>query len=145
MFGLSGIGAVLRILGSMNPFHHSCQRREMMLRLQSYQSSMHLPVERIKPLIAHWTFDRANEGILIDASGNGNDGQLTGAAKLIPDHIGSALSLNGDGGYVECSNESAFDLRDEMAVSCWIRVKAFTPFARRRFCGVCGGGGAFRW
>jgi serine/threonine protein kinase len=102
------------------------QRREMELRLKSYQSGTQLHVEHIKPLIAHWTFDHVDGRMLTDASGNGHDAQLMGAARLAPDQVGSVLLLGSEGGHVECPDESAFDLRNEMAISCWIRVDAFT-------------------
>ena len=103
-------------------------RREMVLRLDSYQSEKHLHEERIKPIIARWSFDQMNEGILTDTSRNGNHAQLMGAARLAPDQGGSALLLGREGGYVECPNESAFDLRDEIAISCWIRADALTGY-----------------
>jgi len=104
------------------------KQRDMRLRLDSYQSGAHLHVERIKPLLAHWTFDHVNGRMLTDASGNGHDAQLMGAAKLAPEQVGSALLLGSERGYVECADESAFDLRDEMAISFWIRVDAFVKY-----------------
>jgi len=101
------------------------KRREMTLRLKSYRSGMHLHVERIKPLVAHWTFDHANGRALADASGNGHDAQLVGAAKLAPEQVGYALLLGSEGGHVECPDEFTLDLRDEMAISCWIKVATF--------------------
>ena len=77
-------------------------------------------------LVAWWEFDKADGRKVIDSSGNDLDGKLVGGAKIVTDsERGNVLSLDGDGDYVDCGNDSAFGITGSITVACWIKVNAF--------------------
>ena len=77
-------------------------------------------------MIAWWKFDEAEDARVLDSSGNNLHGRLLGDAKIVPDSArGKVLSLDGDGDYVDCGNNPLFDIRDEITIAAWIKVKAF--------------------
>jgi hypothetical protein len=74
-------------------------------------------------LVAWYKFDEVNEDITPDSSGSGLRGKLIGDAKIISDtKRGNVLSLDGDGDYVYCGNNPAFNLRDEITVAVWVNI-----------------------
>ena len=73
-------------------------------------------------LVAWWKFDRAEDGNIMDLSGNGLHGKLMGNAKIASDpERGNILSLNGNS-YVDCGRNPAFDITGSLTVACWIKV-----------------------
>jgi len=77
-------------------------------------------------MIGWWKFEEAKGGVTVDSSGNDLDGKLVGGAHIISDPVrGNVLSLDGDGDYVDCGKDSAFDITDEITVEGWIKVNMF--------------------
>ena len=62
---------------------------------------------RTGQLIACWKFDEIEGHNIADSSGNSLDGMLAGDARITGDvERGNVLSLDGDGDYVDCGNNS---------------------------------------
>jgi TolA-binding protein len=74
-------------------------------------------------LVAHYEF----EGNAADTSGfqPKADGTLVGNPTFGPGVFGQAIDLDGDGDYVDCGNESFFDINDSITVTSWIKVSEF--------------------
>jgi len=92
------------------------------------QTSISIPV--VSPMVAWWKFDKTDNRILTDSSGNGNNGTLSGDVVLCAGRIGSALSFDGEGDYVDCGDNPSFDITDKITIACWIRVSEFTSFCQ---------------
>ena len=60
-----------------------------------------------------------------DSSGNGNEAILYGTTRSV-DGGHDALMFDGIDDYVEVENESIFDITNQITVSAWIKVNAFT-------------------
>ena len=75
-------------------------------------------------LIGWWKLDESNGTVVADSSGNGNNGKIIGDAKWQPSggKTGGAISLDGDGDYIEIANESNFDFAGEVTLSAWIKA-----------------------
>jgi hypothetical protein len=69
-------------------------------------------------LLGHWTCDEGRGTILMDMSGHGVNGTVTGA-KWVRGRIGGALEFDGKS-YVHLSKDRAFDLTDNFSISVWI-------------------------
>jgi tetratricopeptide (TPR) repeat protein len=77
-------------------------------------------------LVSWWKLDESREGIVVDSSGNGLDGNLVGDAKIISDpQRGNVLSLDGDGDYMDCGNNPAFNITGSITMAAWIKVNKF--------------------
>jgi len=82
-------------------------------------------------LVGHWTFDDGSGTIALDSSGNGNDGTLMGSPewKTTGDDFrvgtGALDFAYADNDYVNCGNDSIFNIADEITVSVWINVHEF--------------------
>lgn len=78
-------------------------------------------------LVAWWKLDEAEGSDVADASGNDLVGKLVGDPQWQPSggKIDGALLFDGDGDFVEISDEAAFDFTDEMTVACWVKVDTF--------------------
>ena len=72
-------------------------------------------------LVAYWPLN----GDAQDAGGNGLHGTEVGNPTYVDEAIGRVLSLDGDGDYVDCTNNSAFDITDAITVAAWIKVNTF--------------------
>jgi WD40 repeat protein len=74
-------------------------------------------------MVGWWKFDETEGREVADSSGNGLNGELMGDARIVEDaERGSVLSLDGDGDYVDCGNNSIFDVTDEITVSAWAYI-----------------------
>jgi TolA-binding protein len=74
-------------------------------------------------LVAHYEFegDAADTSIFQPSA----DGTLVGNPTFAPGVFGQAIDLDGDGDYVDCGNESFFDINDQLTVTSWIKVSEF--------------------
>jgi len=72
-------------------------------------------------LLAHYEFG----GNANDSSGNNFHGTEKGNPTYVAGMIGQAINLDGDGDYVDCTNNAAFDITDAITVAAWIKVHAF--------------------
>jgi len=84
-------------------------------------------VQTQNKLLGWWKLDEADGNSAADASGNGRAGTRMGNPQWRPDggKIGGALQFDGNGGRVEISDESAFDVMDAITVAAWIKVNVF--------------------
>jgi tetratricopeptide (TPR) repeat protein len=74
-------------------------------------------------MVAWWKFDGTGDRTVVDSSGNGLDGKLSGDAEIVSDpERGSVLSLDGDGDYVDCGNNPAFDITNSITVTAWVNI-----------------------
>ena len=71
-------------------------------------------------LVAYYALD----GDATDSSGNGLNGTLVGDAAFAEGMVGMALDLDGDGDYVDCSNNALFSITDAFTLSVWINWRA---------------------
>jgi hypothetical protein len=76
-------------------------------------------------LVGWWTFDETTGAVAKDSSGQGNDGRVVGTAQWVPGKIGGALQFNGST-YVDCGNKPALNVRDQITMSFWFKVQAFS-------------------
>ena len=74
-------------------------------------------------LVAHYEF----EGDAADTSGfqPPADGTIVGNPTYGPGVFGQGISLDGEGDYVDCGNESFFNITDRITVTAWIKVNEF--------------------
>jgi hypothetical protein len=76
-------------------------------------------------MVGWWKFDRIEGRIVIDSSGSSLDGKLVGGAHIISDPVrGSVLSLDGDGDYIHCGTNPAFDIASTLTVAAWLNITA---------------------
>ncbi len=79
-------------------------------------------------LVAWWQFEPSNTRIVLDASGNHFDGNLTGDAQIIADlERGHVLSLQGNG-YVVFADNQILPITGPMTLSCWIKAKVISQY-----------------
>jgi serine/threonine protein kinase/tetratricopeptide (TPR) repeat protein len=73
-------------------------------------------------MLGWWRFDEQSGTTAADASGNGNDGIVTGSPQWRPSagRIGGALLLRNSS--VQISEEAPFDVTGEISVSVWTRI-----------------------
>jgi len=72
-------------------------------------------------LVAYWPL----HGDARDASGNGLHGVKVGNPTYVDEIIGQVINLDGDGDYVDCTANAAFDITDAITVAAWIKVHTF--------------------
>jgi len=75
-------------------------------------------------LVAHWTFDETSGTVARDSSGNGLDGTLQGDPQWTAGRVGGALDFDGSGDYVDCGNNTLFDITDELTVAAWVNLRS---------------------
>jgi hypothetical protein len=96
---------------------------EARMRLYQADQPYHRQILSANQIVAWWKFEETKGQTVIDSSGNGLDGELVGDAHIISDPVrGNVLSLDGDGDYVDCGNEWALDITDEITVAAWINA-----------------------
>ena len=74
-------------------------------------------------MLGWWRFDEESGSTAADASGNGNDGMVTGSPQWQSSagRVGRALLLRN--GSVQISEEAPFDVTDAITISVWTRVE----------------------
>ncbi len=73
-------------------------------------------------LIAQYKLD----GNVLDSSGNNLNGTIVGNPAFAPGIAGQALTFDGTGDYVDCTNNVKWDaITDKLTVSVWFRVDVF--------------------
>jgi len=100
-------------------------------QIAAHSESYFTPFEEIEPmnpgaegLVAHYAFENdAN-----DSSANALHGTLVGDPVFAegPAGYGMALDLDGDGDYVDCSNNELFSITDAFTLSVWINWRTPT-------------------
>ena len=72
-------------------------------------------------LVAEWHFDEGSGSVLVDSSGNGNDGVIHGATR-VEGKYGKALSFDGVDDYVDCGNGASLDITDAITIEAWVKI-----------------------
>ncbi len=91
-------------------------------------------------LIGWWKLDEGSGSTAFDSSGHGNDGSLEDDATWTTEgYWDGALSLDGDGDYVDCGNDSIYNTTDAVALAAW--VKADPDFSYPDWSGIIMRGG----
>jgi len=101
---------------------HRGRRAASEQRLRVYQAHRPFRAGGTRSLVARWDFEQVLGQTVIDASGNGHDGTLIGAATVMFDaERGGVLSVEG-AGYVDCGDDPAFDITGPLTVAAWIKT-----------------------
>jgi hypothetical protein len=75
-------------------------------------------------LAAWWRFEEPSGATVIDATGHGHDGTLTGAGARVAGRVGQALRLQA--GHVRVPASAGLDFVDAATVELWLKVPAST-------------------
>ncbi len=102
----------------------------MKVQLNAYQSRLPYRIPRAQPMVAWWKLDETEGQTATDSTGNGRDGRVVGDSSWRSGWIGGALSFDGEGDYIDCGNDPALDITDEITVACWVKVSQFTTFGQ---------------
>ena len=86
-----------------------------------------------------WNFDEGTGTIVKDISGYGNSGTIHGASWISSDIEGYALSFNGEDSYVDCGNDSVFDITDEVTIEGWVKFSSGAGSSLQKIIGKIGG------
>lgn len=79
------------------------------------------PIIHDKSLVAYWVFDR--EGKLMDLSGKGNHGTISGATWTAEGRYGSALDFDAIDNFVNCGLAPSCDFTTELfTMTFWLKV-----------------------
>jgi Concanavalin A-like lectin/glucanases superfamily len=73
-------------------------------------------------LVALWRLNDGAEATAVDDSPNANNGALQGNPQWVPGIIDGALSLDGDGDYVDCGNDAVFDITEQITLAIWVNA-----------------------
>jgi hypothetical protein len=68
-----------------------------------------------------WQLDEGSGSTVLDSSGNGNDGSISGAPTWSTGVIGLALDLNGTTDYALVPDAASLDITDEITLAVWIK------------------------
>lgn len=71
-------------------------------------------------LVAAYGFDETSGTQVLDASGNGNDGTLSGPTRSTQAKFGQSLSFNGSNSLVTVGDSNSLDLTRAMTLSAWV-------------------------
>ena len=78
-------------------------------------------------LVGYWDFEESSGDMVVDMSGFGNDGQMTGATRS-PGKVGQGLHCDGNGG-VTVPHSPIFDLLPGgFTFSAWIKPTSYPDF-----------------
>jgi serine/threonine protein kinase/WD40 repeat protein len=72
-------------------------------------------------LVGWWTFDERGEGTVFDSSGHGQEGVLSGDARMLHGSRVGVLQLIGDGALVSCPLSPALAITDAITVMAWVK------------------------
>ncbi|MCI0590883.1 MAG: PKD domain-containing protein, partial [Gammaproteobacteria bacterium] len=71
-------------------------------------------------LVAAYTFEEKNGTTVVDASGKGNNGTISGATRINQGRFGKALSFDGNGNVVTVNDAASLDLTTGMTIEAWV-------------------------
>ena len=77
-------------------------------------------------LVAAFGFDEASGTTALDASGNGNAGQISGATRVPGGRFGAALSFNGTSNLVSVADAATLDLTNGITLEAWVQPTAIS-------------------
>ncbi len=88
-------------------------------------------------LLAHWSFEKVQGGVVQDTTGNGNDGQVIGCA-AVPGRQGMGLQF-GPGQFVELGNPPGISVgHTPFTVTAWVKTRATDGVVVARGGAFCG-------
>jgi hypothetical protein len=68
-----------------------------------------------------WQMEEGSGTQILDGTGNGNNGTLTGSPTWVPGHTGLALNLNGSSQYAIVTDNASLDITNNITLSAWIK------------------------
>ena len=71
--------------------------------------------------VGWWPMEEGSGTTIVDASGTGNDGTLSGAPTWGAGVIGLALDLNGTSDYALVPDAASLDITDEITLAAWVK------------------------
>ncbi|MGH8510415.1 MAG: LamG-like jellyroll fold domain-containing protein, partial [Gammaproteobacteria bacterium] len=71
-------------------------------------------------LVAAYNFEEASGATVVDASGKGNQGTLSGATRITQGKFGNALSFDGVNDWVTVNDTASLDLTTGMTLEAWV-------------------------
>ena len=75
----------------------------------------------VKPnLVAAYGFEEASGTQVVDASGYGNHGTISGATRVTTSQFGNVLSFNGSSNWVTVNDKASLDLTTGVTVEAWV-------------------------
>jgi tartrate-resistant acid phosphatase type 5 len=93
-------------------------------------------------LVGYWKFDETSGTIANDASGNGNNGTITGGT-WGTGKVAGALTLNGTTGAVSIAPSSSLTFTNQMTFACWMNADALTADGVALFSRATGAGDSY--
>jgi hypothetical protein len=73
-------------------------------------------------LVGLWRLDDATGTVALDSSGNDNHGTLNGGPEWVAGVLDGALSFDGQDDYVDCGNDSVFDITEQITLAIWVNA-----------------------
>ncbi len=80
-------------------------------------------------LVGSWSFDEASGDTVQDASGRGNPGTISGAAR-VAGRFGGGLSFDGVNDWVTVADSASLHLTTAMTIEAWVRPTALSTMWR---------------
>lgn len=77
-------------------------------------------------LVAAYNFSETSGTTVVDASGNGNDGIISGATRTTSGKFGGALSFDGISNWVTVNDSASLDLTNGMTLEAWVYPTALS-------------------
>ena len=71
-------------------------------------------------LMAAYGFEEVSGTTVADASGNGNNGTISNAVRIITGHSGNALQFNGENAWVTVNESASLDLSTGLTLEAWV-------------------------
>ncbi|MGE5297340.1 MAG: LamG-like jellyroll fold domain-containing protein [Solirubrobacterales bacterium] len=84
-------------------------------------------------LVGRWTFDDGSTSQIVDESGMGNTGTVSGSPTVIDGAVGKALQFHGlgsavgGGDSINCGQAACFDITSNISIAMWIMPEADNP------------------
>ncbi|MDD3926598.1 MAG: right-handed parallel beta-helix repeat-containing protein [bacterium] len=69
----------------------------------------------------YWNFNIGEGTWILDCSGNGNDGTVTGGGSYGDGKAGSALEFDGVNDYVDCGNDAGLSITGDLTIAAWVK------------------------
>lgn len=77
-------------------------------------------------LVGCWLFNEATGAQVFDTSGYQNIGALNGNTRWASGKLGSCLKFDGDGDYVDCSNDNSLKITGPLTICGWVKPDNLT-------------------
>lgn len=74
-----------------------------------------------KNIAGMWLFDEGTGNVVVDSSGNGNDGELMNGPQRVDGKFGSALAFDGKDDYVNVPHSPTLQITDTVSISVWVK------------------------